>query len=379
MRIVEIIAYPISYPIAEKDQVRLGIGKAIKRDAVIVKVTTESGLVGYGESHHGRSPGSIAHLINTTLRQLVMGMEATDVVGIWKRIYKMQLSSHGMGSATSMAMSGIDQALWDIRGKAVGWPIYRLLGGSNHPIPAYAGGVALGYQSPESLVDSAQELIQKGYKAIKIRVGDTLELDSERIDTLRKNIGDKISILTDANTNYTVADVRSILPIFVDNKVDWLEEPFPPHDYRSYQTAANFSAIPLAAGENHYTRFEFNRLIEDKAVTIIQPDMSKTGGLTEALRIASLASAYKLNIHPHTSMTGINMAVTIHFLSAIDNSGYFEADVSKNNLFRDELVTSPYSLEKDGTVRPIDRPGIGIEVDEDFIGKHPVIDGPMYI
>ena len=78
-------------------------------------------------------------------------------------------------------------------------------------------------------------------------------------------------------------------------------------------------------------------------------------------------------------MTGINMAATIHFLSAIENSGYFEADVSKNNLFRDELVTSPYSLEKDGTVRPIDKPGIGIEVDEDFIAKHPVIDGPMYV
>jgi len=379
MRIVEIIAYPISYPIAEKDQVRLGIGKAIKRDAVIVKVTTESGLVGYGESHHGRSPGAIAHLTNTTLRQLVTGMEATDVVGIWKRIYKMQLSSHGMGSATSMAMSGIDQALWDIRGKAVGWPIYRLLGGSNRPIPAYAGGVALGFGSPESLVDSAHELIQKGYKSIKIRVGDKVERDSDRIRTIRKNIGDKISILTDANTNYTTADVRSILPILVDNKVDWLEEPFPPHDYRSYQTAANLSAIPLAAGENHYTRFEFNRLIEDKAVTIIQPDISKTGGLTEALRIASLASAYKLHIHPHTSMTGINMAATIHFLSAIENSGYFEADVSKNNLFRDELVTNPYSLEKDGTVRPIDKPGIGIEVDEDFIAKHPVIDGPMYV
>ena len=103
--------------------------------------------------------------------------------------------------------------------------------------------------------------------------------------------------------------------------------------------------MPLAAGENHYTRFEFNRVIEDGAITILQPDLSKTGGITEVLRIAHLASAWKLPINPHTSMTGLNMAATIHFLAAIDNGGYFEGDVSKNNLFRDELVSEPYRVD----------------------------------
>jgi len=116
MRIAEIIAYPISYSILPEDRVSLGIGQAVKKDAVIVKITTDDGLVGYGESHHGRSPGAVAHHVNTTLRQLVIGMAATDTVGIWATIYKMQLASHGIGAATSIAMSGIDQALWDIRG-----------------------------------------------------------------------------------------------------------------------------------------------------------------------------------------------------------------------------------------------------------------------
>src|SRR6185295_18617870 len=111
----------------------------------VVKVTTAGGLIGYGESHHGRAPGSIAHLINTTLRQLVVGRSAADVVGVWQAVYEKQLASHGMGAAASIALSGVDMALWDIRGKAVGWPLYKLLGGSFKAIPAYAGGVALGY------------------------------------------------------------------------------------------------------------------------------------------------------------------------------------------------------------------------------------------
>src|SRR2546426_12034734 len=148
MKIVDVRAYPTSFPVPLEARVSLGIGTAVKRDAVVVKVTTDEGLVGWGESHHGRSPGAVAHHANTTLKQLVMGMDASDVVGVRAKIYKMQLGSHGMGAATAIAMSGIDMALWDIRGKAVGWPLYRLLGGAARPIPAYAGGVSLGYQEP---------------------------------------------------------------------------------------------------------------------------------------------------------------------------------------------------------------------------------------
>jgi D-galactarolactone cycloisomerase len=164
-----------------------------------------------------------------------------------------------------------------------------------------------------------------------------------------------------------------------EHGVGWLEEPFPAHDHRSYAAAASLSSVPLAAGENHYTRFEFHRLIEDGVIGILQPDLSKTGGVTEALRIAALASAWKLPINPHTSMTGLNMAATIHFLAAIDNGHYFESDVSQGNLFRDELVSKPYEISADGCVRPLEKPGIGLEVDEEFLVKHPVIEGPGYV
>ncbi|UCG06488.1 MAG: mandelate racemase/muconate lactonizing enzyme family protein [Desulfobacterales bacterium] len=372
-------AYPSSFPLAADATVTLGIGRTVKRDAVIIKVSTEDGLVGFGESHHGRCPGAVAHLVNTTLRQLVVGMDAFDVVGVWKRIYKMQLSSHGMGTAAAMAMSGIDMALWDIRGKAVGWPLYRLFGGSSRPIPAYAGGVSLGYQEPGLLLEEVGALVEAGYRAVKLRVGDTRHRDLERVAAVRKTFGDDLTILVDANTGYSVDDTRQLIPEFESYGVGWLEEPFPDHDRRSYALAATFGTLPLASGENRYTRFEFSSLIEDGIVQILQPDLSKTGGPTEALRIAAMASAHKMPIHPHTSITGLNMAATIHFLASIDNGGYFEADVSKNNWFRDELVSQPYTLDAEGCVHPIDKPGIGLEVDEEFLVKHPVIEGPAYV
>jgi L-alanine-DL-glutamate epimerase-like enolase superfamily enzyme len=379
LRVTEIKAYPTSFPVALENQVSLGIGQSVKRDAVVVKVTTESGLVGWGESHHGRCLGAVAHLVNTTLRQLVTGMDASDVTGVWQKIYKMQLGSHGMGAGCCLAMSGIDLALWDIRGQAAGMPLYQLLGGSSKPVPAYAGGVSLGYQDPAKLVEEARPLLAMGYKAVKLRVGDTPRRDLARIAAVRKAFGDDLVILTDANTGYSVADARAAMPGMDEYGVGWLEEPFPAHDYRSYIEAKGFGRTPLAAGENHYTRFEFNRVIEDGAITILQPDLSKTGGITEALRIAALASAWKLPINPHSSMTGLNMAATIHFLCAIDNGGYFEGDVSRGNLFRDELVSRPYELGKDGCVRPLEGNGLGLTVNEEFLRKHPVIEGPGYI
>ncbi|MBS7813287.1 mandelate racemase/muconate lactonizing enzyme family protein [Roseococcus pinisoli] len=378
MKITAIEAFPISVPVAQDRQVTLGIGRQVKRDAVVVKVTTEDGIVGWGESHHGRAHLAIGKLISTTLSDLILGMDATDVVGIWAKVYKFQLGSHGMGAACAMAMSGIDTALWDIRGKAVGWPIYKLLGGASRAIPAYVGGICLGYQEPASLVEEVRGFLAEGYKAVKLRVGDSPERDIARVEAVRAAFPD-LTILTDANTGYSVRDARQVLSAFAAARVGWLEEPFPAHDHRSYAEARLIApSVPLAAGENHYTRFEFHRLIEDGNITILQPDISKTGGITETMRIAAMASAWKLPIHCHSS-AGICMAATLHVMSAIENAGYFEADCSPNNPLREELVIPAYKIAADGTVRPNDGPGLGIEVDEDLLRRYPGVPGPGYV
>jgi D-galactarolactone cycloisomerase len=372
LTITDVRAYAASFPLDSDSNVRLGIGRAVKKDAVVVKVTTAGGLIGWGESHHARAPSTIARLVDTTLKMLVLGEDAADVQGVWQKIYGKQLASHGLGAGTAMAMSGIDMALWDIRGKATGWPLYRLLGGRSKAIAAYAGGISLGFQEPAALVDEAQRHLAGGYKAIKLRLGDNPKDDLARVAAVRSALGPDVAILTDANTGYTLADARSVMPGLDEYGVAWL-------DWRSYREAKAFGSVPLAAGENHYTRFEFSRLIDEGVVTILQPDLSKTGGVTEVMKIAAMASAHKLPIHPHTSMTGLNMAASIHVLSALDHPGYFEGDVSKNNRFRDQMVSAPYRVGADGCVRPLEGPGLGLEVDESFLVAHPCIEGPSYV
>ena len=380
MRIADLRAVPISFPVPADKSVRLGIGRSVKRDAVLVRVETDEGHVGWGEAHHGRCPGAIAKLLDTTMRELVVGLDANDVTGVWAHVYKMQLASHGMGAAAAMALSGLDMALWDLRCQAAGWPLYRLLGGAAKPIKAYAGGIALGWQEPALLAEEALGHIATGYRAIKLRVGDTAAKDIARVRAVRRAVGDEIDILVDANTNYSLDDVRKVMPAYEEAAVGWLEEPFPPQDRRAYATAASMGRVPLAAGENHFTRYEFATLIEDGHVQFMQPDLSKTGGLTEALRIAAMASAQKLTVNPHTSATAINMATTIHFLCGVDNPGYFEGDVTSLNPFRDHLADkAPYALDGNGCVTAYDGVGIGLAIDLDFIADHPLIDGPCYV
>jgi L-alanine-DL-glutamate epimerase-like enolase superfamily enzyme len=379
-RIADIRAVPISFPVPANRSVRLGIGRSVKRDAVLVRVETDDGHVGWGEAHHGRCPGAIARLIDTTLRELVVGMDAFDVNGVWARVYKMQLASHGMGAAAALALSGLDIALWDLRCQATGWPLYRLLGGSAKPIKAYAGGIALGWQPSVDLVEEARRHVASGYRALKLRVGDTARKDIERVHAVRAALGDEIEILVDANTGYTLDDARRVIPAFDEAGVAWLEEPFPAQDRHAYKLAATFGRVPLAAGENHFTRYEFASLFEDGAVQIVQPDLSKTGGITEAMRIAAMASALKMTVNPHTSATAINMATSIHYLSAVDNPGYFEGDVTALNPFRDLLGHRlPYSLDAEGCVSPLDGAGIGLKIDTAFIAEHPLIEGPCYV
>ena len=379
MKINQVKAYPISFPIPEQHRVKLGIGQTVKRDAVLVKVTTDSGLTGWGEAHAARAPTAMAELINSTLRHLVTGRDASDPEAIWDHVFRMQIASHGMGTAAVIGLSGIDLALWDIRAKSAGLPLNRFLGGQHKPVESYAGGVSLGYQPPEALIAEIEKLTARGYRAVKLRVGDSVDRDRARIESVREHFGKELDILVDANTAYSIEDARSISAALEANAIGWLEEPFSPQHYENYRELAKHTKVPLAAGENHYTRFDFLRMLDDGAITIWQPDLSKCGGLTEALRIAELAAPHGITIHPHTSLTGINMAASIHFLSAIDNAGYFEADVSVYNPFRDDLTGPAHQILAAGMVQNLEAPGIGVEFDESLLKHYPVISGPGYI
>lgn len=379
MKIARITAIPLSFRLPEGKTVTVGIGATIKRDAIVVRVDTDQGLTGYGEAHPGRSPGAVTSIINNTLQPMLVGMDPCDVVGVWARVNRMQLSSHGMGAGAALALSGIDLALWDIRGKAAGMPLYRLLGGSRKRIPAYAGGISLGFQPPDQLVEEASGYVAAGYRALKLRLGDNPRDDIARVRAVRAALGDEIDILTDANTGWTLADARRIMPALAEARVGWIEEPFSALDFGSYRASSKLApSVPIAAGENHYTRWDFARLLEDSVVTIFQPDLSKTGGITEGLRIAAMASAFGISVHPHCSATGLNHVASLHLLAALDNAGYFEACVSAYNPLRD-MFGRTFAIGADGCVEPSEGPGLGLTVDEKIFAEFPPIDGPGYV
>ena len=379
VQIRSIEAIPLSFRLPEGKTVRLGVGATTKRDAIVVKVVSDDGVIGYGEAHPGRSPGAIVSLIHNTLAPMLTGLSVHDTNSVWTRVNRMQLSSHGLGAGAALALSGIDMALWDLRAKSLGIPLYSLLGGSRKPIAAYAGGISMGFQAPDALAEEAQSYVDRGYRAVKLRLGDNPKDDIARVQRVRTQLGDQITILVDANTSYSVSDARAVLPSLEDCKVAWLEEPFGCNDFGAYRQAAQLTkGVALAAGENHYTRFEFARLIEERAVSILQPDLSKSGGISEGLKIAAMASAWGLPVHPHSSATGINHLASIHFLASIDNGGYFEACVSAFNPLRD-MFGSPFSIDQEGSVQPSTAPGIGLEIDETVFTKFPFIDGPGYL
>ena len=378
LAIASVAALPCSVPL--KQAVFQGLGQATKRDTVIVKVTTADGLTGYGESYNGRAPLAVAQTVNTTLRDLFTGMDAAATTEVWARFESRVLASHGTCAACVCAMSGIDMALWDIRGKALGLPLYRLLGGSPRSVPAYAGGFALGYADPASLAEEALRQVALGYRAVKLRLGDTVTNDAERAHAMRAAVGSDIVLLADANCRYLVDDVRAMVRVLADARVGWLEEPFPPYADRSWRAAAAIATpfLPLAAGENCHTRYDFQRLADAGNVSILQPDLSRCGGVTEAVRIAALASAAGLPVCTHGCHTGLNMAASVHFLASIDNARYFEGDGSTDNPLRSVACSASYELSPEGTVTPLEGPGIGVDVDEEYIRAHPITEGPAW-
>ena len=217
--IASVEALPCSVPL--RQAVTQGLGSVTKRDTVVVKVTTADGLTGYGEAYNGRAPLAIAATVNTTLRDLLVGLDAGSPTAAWDVFERRVLANHGTCAACVCAMSGVDMALWDLAGKALGVPLYRLLGGSPREVPAYAGGFALGYAAPGAVADEALAQVAAGYGAVKLRLGDAITRDTERAHALRAALGPDVALLADANCRYSVSDVRTMLPVLAEVQAGW--------------------------------------------------------------------------------------------------------------------------------------------------------------
>ena len=387
MRIRRITADWLHVPIPEAKQHTTDFGRIASFDSALVRVESEDGLVGYGEAKAAvGSAGSNAALvtcIEQELAPLIQGEDARDISRLWDVMYNGSrahfaiarghafpiLGRRGLAVA---GLAGIDIALWDILGKSLGVPVWRLLGGRRQArMPAYASG---GWAPADRIAAELRSFVERGdFKAVKMRVGagdGTLAHSIARVRAARDGLGDAIDIMCDAHGTWTVAEAKRFCREVAACNVGWLEEPVSADDKRGQAEIRAATDIPIASGESEFTRFDFRDLIELRAVDILQPDLSIAGGITEALRIEALASAHQLRFAPHLWGGALTFAAGLH-VAAVASSGFIlEYSLGANPMLH-ELAHEGFPVV-DGYVEIPERPGLGVTIDEDFVARHRV-------
>jgi len=302
----------------------------------------------------------VSTAVRTWLKPLLEGQDPFATEWLWDRMYRQTLLE-GRRGAVLRAISAVDIALWDLKGKATGLPLYRLLGGNRSPVPAYAsGGYYAKGKSPAKLAEEAAGYVAQGFSAVKIKVGREREIKQEvaRVAAVREAIGPDVQLFLDANNAWPDAPTAiRYIRAFEPYDIGWIEEPVMPDNLVQSVAVATSITIPVATGEIEATRWGFRAIIEARAAQILQPDAAVCGGVTEWLRIAALAAAFDLQIAPHWFSD-----LHCHLVAAAPNATWVEyfTDTSILNIWR--LVREPV-VARDGRILPPDRPGHGIDLD----------------
>jgi D-galactarolactone cycloisomerase len=341
------------------------------RVCTIVKITTSDGVIGWGESF-GPPRLTAPHL--DAYARLLLGrpVDTRESFLLDALSAGYQFTSGGLHVA---ALSGLDIALWDAQARAFGVPVGRLLGGMvRDTLPAYAStGYMTATRDPGLFRDQIQQAAADGFTAAKVKIGSGPHEDRERTRITREVLGDQGTVMVDYNANATVDVVTRSLASIVDLDLYWVEEPLPPDDHTGWELVRRLG-VPIAAGESLYTRFGFRDVIAERRVDIVQPDVTKCGGFTEAKAIAQNATAWNLRVSPHCWGTGLSQAATLQLLSTLTNAPfgrtgapmhYLEFDRGHNPL-REGVLIEPIRTV-DGQVVIPDGPGLGVEVNEEFV------------
>jgi len=343
------------------------------RSVVLVKIDTDEGISGIGEAaYFGGPPVITKMIIENELADYITGEDPLHIARLWEKMYQRSIK-HGRKGAIIASMSGIDVALWDIKARAVGMPLYRLLGGCYEKIRAYASaGFYAEGKGLKELADEMASYVKEGFTAVKMKVGRLSQAeDVARVAAVRKAIGPNIDLLVDGNNAYTAYEAIKIARKMEEYDIFWFEEPVPAEDIEGSAKVAAAIDTPLAAGENEFTRYGFRDLIVNQALDIAQPDATWCGGITEARKIAAMASAWNIICVPHSFSSAIALVSNLHFSASIPNSMFQEFDRNHNPL-REELLTEPVKINKDGYIDLWDKPGLGVALNESVVKKYRV-------
>jgi L-alanine-DL-glutamate epimerase-like enolase superfamily enzyme len=385
MRITKVQAWWVRIPIETAQQHKSDFGQIATFDAAIVRVETASGVVGWGEGKNAAGSagtyGALVSLINDEVGPAIRGRDARDINAIWDLLYngvrheKAAASGHVMPvlarrGLTIAAISAIDIALWDILGKSLGVPVWQLLGGrKSERMPAYASG---GWAPAETIGAQLKSYIDKGgFTAVKMRVGSmdgAPHVSAERVAAARAALGPAISIMVDAHGTYTVADAKRFAHMVRDQDLAWFEEPVTADDRQGIAEVRAACDIPIAVGESEATRFDFRDLALARAADVFQPDLGFCGGISEAMKIGALASAFNIRLSPHLWAGAPAFYAGLHVCAASPASFILEYSLGANPMLHDLVVEKLDVAE--GSIAIPDAPGLGITIDEDFLKAH---------
>ena len=349
---------PLTHPMTDASH-----GVMTDFEVLLVKLQTDCGLAGHGYTYTiGCGGGAIRSLIERDLKPALLGADANCIEEIWERMWR-RLHYIGRGGLVSFAMSAVDIALWDLKGKRESLPLWKLLGGFSGEARAYAGGIDL-QLGPEELVEQTRCNLQQGFRAIKIKVGRAnLSEDVERVRAVRQCIGPDMPLMVDANMRYSVEQAISAARKFRDFDVYWFEEPTIPDDFKGMARIATEGGLPIAAGENLHTLYEFRHTIEDAKIAFPEPDVSNIGGITNWMRVAKLAYAHNLPVTSH----GVH-ELHLHLLAAVPNASFLEV----HSFGLERFIKDPPKLI-DGIMKAADAPGHGVQFDWDRLSEHEII------
>lgn len=324
-------------------------------ELVTARVRDADGAEGTGYTYTcGVNGGAIADILGREMAPRVVGRDADLIEAIWKDLW-WAFHYGGRGGPTVLALSALDIALWDLKARRAELPLWRLLGGFDPDAPCYAGGIDLDL-SPEALVEQTHENIAKGHRAIKMKVGrERLSEDVAKIAAMRAAFGADLPLMVDANMKYTVDAAIRAARAFAEFDLVWFEEPIPPDDPAGHARVLREGGVPVAAGENLRSLWEFKTLIETGGLSFAEPDVTNCGGVTPFMKIARLAEAFHLPVTSHGAHD-----VTVHLLAACPNRSYLEA----HGFGLDAYVETPLAIEN-GIARAPDRPGHGVAFDWD--------------
>lgn len=349
------------------------------RTILLLKVETDAGVTGWGEAF---GP-AVVHksIIDNIYAPVVLGRDPFDTEVIWEELYN-KLRDHGQKGLNIESISAIDIALWDIKGKFAGTPVYKLLGGAPRDrLMPYATGL---YRREcadltAELVNEAVRYVEQGYRAIKLKIGFGVEEDLKTIKAVRNAVGGGVLLMVDANHAYNASLAVRLARKMEEYDIFWFEEPVPPEDIDGYVELRSKTNIPIAGGEAEFTRYGFYRLLEKRAVDILQPDCCVTGGISEFKKIAALASIHNIQCYPHiwgsavALQAGIHCAFALpHFPPSLTPQDVLMEYDRTENIFRDKLSKKPPVI-KDGYVGLPGGAGLGLEIDEELIERYRIL------